>query len=159
MLLRQLPGGLYFRLGHVMGIDAGDPHSGPMDAHHDVERLEVILVKNGLQHPDDEFLPCIVVVVQQHAPQPRPVDTLVAQRIDQRRIVWTGTYCAQTSNSQAPTTKSSRRGSLGVGNWALVVILQVQPPGGRHGRLVHQQADFTKKIRPRDVPGAERGQM
>ena len=62
--------------------DAGNPDSGPMDAQHDVERLTALLVKNRLQHPDDELLCRVVVVVQQHTPHPWPLDPLVAVRVD-----------------------------------------------------------------------------
>jgi hypothetical protein len=34
-----------------MGIDARDAHSGPVDAHHDVERLTELLVKNRSAAP------------------------------------------------------------------------------------------------------------
>ena len=48
-----------------------------VDVHHDGERLGVRLVKHGFEHPDDEFLGRVVVVVQQHLPQPRVFDSLV----------------------------------------------------------------------------------
>src|SRR6185436_17567146 len=56
MLFGKLPRGLQFRFGDVMGIDAGNPHSGSMHAHHDCERFAARLVKDRLQYPDDEVL-------------------------------------------------------------------------------------------------------
>ena len=50
------------------------------------------LVENRLQHPDHEVLRGVVVIVQQHAPHPRVAPPLVAQRLDERRLVRTGAY-------------------------------------------------------------------
>src|SRR5215210_4869066 len=84
VLLGQLPCRLQLGVGDVMGIDAGQSHAGSMDAHHDLEGFAVRLVEDRLEHPDDELLRGVVVVVQEHAPHAGPLDLLVALRLRQR---------------------------------------------------------------------------
>ena len=55
----------------------GDADAGLVDVHHDGKRFRVRQVEDRLEHPDDEFLRGVVVVVQQHLPQARVLDALV----------------------------------------------------------------------------------
>ena len=54
----------------------GDADAGLVHVHHDGKRVRVRQVEDRFEHPDDEFLRGEVVIVQQHLPQARVVDTL-----------------------------------------------------------------------------------
>src|SRR5262245_10213907 len=84
----HLLSGLQLGFSDVMCIDACDPQSGSMDTHHDRKRLGARLPKDGLQHPHDEFLCGVVVVVKEYAPHPRALELLLVSRLGQDRVTW-----------------------------------------------------------------------
>ena len=53
--------------GHFVGIDAAFANTMLMHMHHDSLRRLMVLVEEPLQHVDDEFHRCVVVIQQQHA--------------------------------------------------------------------------------------------
>ena len=71
-------------------IDAGDAESRQVHAHHDGKRLAVRLLEDGLEHPHHELLRGVVVVVQQHPPQPRALHPLVGPRLGERGLARVG---------------------------------------------------------------------
>ena len=68
VFLRELPRRLQFRFRHIVRINACQPDPGAVDAHHDLKSFGLRLVEDRFEHPDDEVLGGVVVIVQEDPP-------------------------------------------------------------------------------------------
>src|SRR5262245_271601 len=113
LLLSHLLCGLQLGFGDVMCIDACYPQSGSMDAHHDGERLGTRLSKHGFEHPHDEFLRRVIVVMEKDAPQAGALELLLIARLGEDRLARIPLATHSYIVPRASASSASRRQGVG----------------------------------------------
>ena len=91
VLFREAACRIDLGLGHVTRVDACNPQSRLVYAHHHGNSLCLRLVENRLENPDDEFLGGVIVIVQQDPPHDRPLHLLDGPAFGQDRFIGCGT--------------------------------------------------------------------
>src|SRR6187455_215774 len=77
LFLCHLPSLSELRLGDVVRVNAGNADARQVHVQHDLDRLWARLAEHRLEHPHDELLRRVVIVVQQHTPHPWAFQLLI----------------------------------------------------------------------------------
>ena len=82
--------------GHFVGIDVAFANTMLMHLHHDPLRRLMVLMEEPLQHVDNEFDRCVVVIQQQHTVEAGALSLRLSLRLGLDNDRHTGKLCART---------------------------------------------------------------